>query len=232
MASLYIKILSRLNARKGIPASVTELYHRIKKYLPSDPVIIEAGAHMGFDTYGLARIWPKATIHAFEPVPSVYDSLVARLNGLKNAKTYNVALGKENGTVEMYVSGGDSTASSSILKPTVHLEMFPSVTFSSKATVPLRTLRDWAKEEKVPRIDLLWLDMQGYEVYALEGAGDILNNVSVIYTELCRSELYSGLVTQEEYIKFLESLSFELIELSGNGEVSEGIFVNRNKVSR
>jgi hypothetical protein len=74
--------------------------------------------------------------------------------------------------------------------------------------------------------------MQGYEVYALEGAGDILNNVSVIYTELCRSELYSGLVTQEEYIKFLESLSFELIELSGNGEVSEGIFVNRNKVSR
>jgi 2-O-methyltransferase len=229
MESLYFKVLSRLNARKGIPVPVTELYQKIRKYLPADPAIIEAGAHMGFDTYGLAKIWPKATIYAFEPVPRVYENLVDRLKGLKNTKTYNVALGKENGTVEMYVSGGDSTASSSILKPTAHLDMFPSVTFENKVVVPLKKLGDWAKEEKVSRIDLLWLDMQGYEIFALEGAGDIVKNVSVIYTELCKSELYSGLVTKDEYIKFLDGLGFDLIELTGDGEVSEGIFVNKKK---
>lgn len=229
MTSLYSKILRRLNARKGIPPSVTELYQKVKKYLPSNPVIIEAGAHMGFDTYGLARIWPKATVHAFEPVPDIYQSLVARLKDVKNTRTYNVALGKENGTVEMYVSGGDSTASSSILKPTVHLEIFPSVTFTNKINVPLKKLKDWAEEEKVARVDMLWLDMQGYEVYALEGAGDLLDNVSVIYTELCKSELYSGLVTHDEYIKVLNGFGFDLVELTGEGEVSEGIFVNRKQ---
>ena len=132
----------------------------------------------------------------------------------------------------MYVSGGASTASSSILKPTAHLNIFPSVTFDNKIVVPLKKLGDWAHEEKVTTIDLLWLDMQGYEVYALEGAGNLLQDVYVIYTELCKSELYSGLVTQNTYIEFLRGAGFDLISLAGDSEVSEGIFINTDAIGK
>ncbi len=91
----------------------------------------------------------------------------------------------------------------------------------------MKKLSDWAAKEQISRLDLLWLDMQGYEVYALEGAGNLLEEVSVIYTELCKNELYSGLITEDSYIEFLAGLGFELIEIKGNGEVSEGIFLNR-----
>lgn len=230
MRNLYHQLIGRLNSRRKIPFSVTELYFKIRKYLPRDPIILEAGAHMGFDTYGLARVWSKGFVYAFEPVPDVYNNLVDRLTGLGNVKTYNLALGKDNGTIEMYISGGVSTASSSILKPTAHLDLFPKVTFENKTTVPIRRLKDWAVEEGVLEIDLLWLDMQGYEVYALEGAGDLLRNVSVIYTELCKTELYSGLTTQDDYIAFLEKLGFNLLSLTGDGEVNEGVFVNRKAI--
>jgi len=43
-----------------------------RAFLPEKPVILEAGAHKGKDTVELAKIWPKGTIHAFEPVPTLF----------------------------------------------------------------------------------------------------------------------------------------------------------------
>lgn len=231
MIRLYEKLIGRINSNRKIPQSVTELYLKTKKYLPKSPIILEAGAHMGFDTFGLAKVWSNGFVYAFEPVPDLYEKLFERLEGLVNAKCYNLALGKENGKIEMHISSGFSTASSSILRPTAHLDLFPTVTFDKKITVPIRRLKDWAIDAKVSRIDLLWLDMQGYEVYALEGAGDLLQNVSVIYTELCRTELYSGLIVQDDYIAFLKKFGFELQSITGDGEVNEGIFINKNAIA-
>lgn len=226
MSNFYHELVSRINSHRRIPPTVTDLYQKVKKLIPKNPVIVEAGAHMGYDTYGLAKIWSKGMVYAFEPIPYVYDNLVERLKKVSNVRTYNLALGQMNGVVEMHVSSGGSTASSSVLKPSVHLAKFPSVTFRSKIEVPVKRIADWAKEEKVSKIDLLWLDMQGYEVNALQGSGNLIQSVSVIYTELCKSELYVGLVTQGEYIDFLKKLGFELIYLTGDGEVNDGIFLN------
>jgi FkbM family methyltransferase len=227
----FQRMLFRFNSYRKVPPTVTELYLNVKEFLPRDPVILEAGAHMGFDTYGLSKVWPSGQIHAFEPVPSVYDSLVQRVMKCKNVKTYNIALGKENGTAEMYVSGGTSTASSSLLQPSKHLNLFPSVTFADKINVQLKKMDDWLHDQNLDRVDLLWLDMQGYEVNALLGATKILQKASVIYTELCKTELYAGLVTQEDYIAFLKQRGFELVSVTGDGEVSEGIFVNSSVIA-
>ena len=40
----------------------------IKQYLPINPVVIEAGAHIGTDTVEFSKIWPKGSIYAFEPI--------------------------------------------------------------------------------------------------------------------------------------------------------------------
>lgn len=229
--NIYRGLLTRINARRKIPAAVSDLYWTIKKYLPKDPIILEAGAHMGFDTYGLAKMWPRAKVYAFEPVPELYSALVKRVGSMPNVKAFSLALGERNGSVEMYVSGGDSTGSSSILKPTAHLERFPSVTFGNQIQVRLLRTEDWAKEQGVDRIDFIWLDMQGYEVNALKGMGSLLAKVSVIYTELCKDELYSGLVTRDEYIRHLSNIGFELMSTPAEAEISEGIFLNRKAIA-
>jgi len=232
MLTTYRNLIKRINAHKKIPVSVTELYLKVKKYLPKNPKILEAGAHMGYDTYGLAKIWSKSKVYAFEPVPSLYMELRERTKMLENVMTYNFALGNENGNLDIHISGGSSTASSSVLMPTVHMEMFPSVTFDNRISVPIKKVSDWAKTESISVIDLLWLDMQGFEVYALQGFGELLPKVRVIYTELCRKELYSGMFTQDAYIEFLGKSGFELISLTGDGEINDGIFVNRSILER
>jgi hypothetical protein len=74
---------------------------RIAKYLPVDPVIVEAGAHIGRDTVEMAHHWPRGVIHAFEPVPSVYRQLQQHTRKLANVKLYPQALGAEVGQQEM-----------------------------------------------------------------------------------------------------------------------------------
>lgn len=225
---IFSDISKRINAYRKITDSVLSLRERVQHYLPNDPAILEAGAHMGYDTLGISKVWPKGRVYAFEPVPALYESLNNRVGGRKNVFTYPLALGAAEGVVDMYVSRGASTGSSSILNPSKHLELYPSVKFEEKISVEMTTLNIWAARERVHQVDLMWLDMQGYEVNALIGAGQLLEQVRVIYTELCRSELYHGLVTKEEYIRFLRDHGFDLVLIeSETDEITNGIFVNR-----
>ena len=52
----------------------------LTRFIPADAVIVEAGAHRGFDTVQFARLWPEGTIHAFEPVPEKYDPFEVATN--------------------------------------------------------------------------------------------------------------------------------------------------------
>jgi hypothetical protein len=80
-----------------------------------------------------------------------------------------------------------------MLAPTAQqLREFPDIAFGIKQMVPMRTLDSWAIRTNVPRIDFMWLDMQGYELQALEGATKVLKGVSAIHIEVSNVQLYEG----------------------------------------
>lgn len=72
-------------------------------------------------------------------------------------------------------------------------------------------LDEWAVQNNVDHIDFMWLDMQGAEMKMLQGAPQILKNVSVIYTEVNFYEVYAGCPTYPEYRAWLESQGFKVV---------------------
>ena len=76
----------------------------LQHYIPTDAVIAEAGAHRGFDTVQFARLWPEGRIHAFEPVPHVYEHLRQNTVSHSNVKAYQLALGDTDGAMPMWLS--------------------------------------------------------------------------------------------------------------------------------
>jgi hypothetical protein len=54
-------------------------------------------------------------------------------------------------------------------------------TAEASETVPLRSFAGWLDDEEVSRIDLLKVDVEGCEVDVLEGLGDRLRDVQVVY---------------------------------------------------
>ncbi len=199
-----------------------------KKYLPANPVIIDCGAHDGADTVALANTY-NAQIHAFEPVEDIFKRLKQRTSKFPSIFCYNIALSDNNGKQNFYVSEGESDGSSSLLEPKDHLRDHPETFFEKQTIVETLTLDTWAANNKIEKVDLLWLDMQGFELNMLKASTKILPTVKVIHTEISVTETYKGVPTYETYKSFLQSIGFTvLIEAIPKGwDMGNVLFVRK-----
>ncbi|MBS1596764.1 MAG: FkbM family methyltransferase [Bacteroidetes bacterium] len=214
------KIRIKLNAIKnfylfqkaGLPTIQYDKISKsvLKKYLPANPVTIDCGAHDGTDSVELSRII-GGTIHAFEPVSEIFQRLKKNTVAYKSIHCYQFALSDNNGVGLFYVSEGNSDASSSLLEPKEHLVDHPDTRFNKKIEVPMLTLDDWAKQNNISKIDMLWLDMQGFELNMLKASQKMLSTVKVIHTEVSLKETYKDVPQYQEYRTFLESKGFYLV---------------------
>jgi FkbM family methyltransferase len=198
--------------RYAIPKVCNERISKafIQRFLPAKPVIIDCGAHDGADTINMARRWPGARLHAFEPVPEVYARLRANTRAYPNIECYPLAISDRTGVDEMHISTGASDASSSLLTPGTHLEDHPAVLFESKRQVETTTFSDWARDHGVSRVDLFWLDMQGSEPDALRASKDLLRTATAVYTEVSVKEVYHGISLYPEFRSWMAGQGFRV----------------------
>lgn len=202
----------------------------LKKFLPANPVIIDCGAHVGADAIELARIFPDATIHCFEPVPEIFAGLQHNTRKYDNIKNYNIALSSFNGTSKMYVSSGSSDASSSLNKPKDHLADHPTVYFDNVIEVKTCTLDTWAAEHNIPGIYFLWLDMQGHEYEMLNASPNMLSTVNLIHTEVSTKEAYEKALLYTSFKAWLGVKGFQTaIEAVPAGSDMGNVLFTRRK---
>jgi 2-O-methyltransferase len=178
--------------------------------LPRDPIIVEAGSHFGEDTLWLGRFWPEGNVHAFEPSPELFALTVKHTSWIRNVHRYPFALSDTVGAIELYVSSGASTSSSSILPPKEHLIEHPTVKFEKKITVPTITLELWAQQYGIPRVDFVWLDVQGAELQALKGMGKLIETTRVLHLEVSMRETYAGVPLYGEVSEWVKARGFSL----------------------
>jgi FkbM family methyltransferase len=223
----------------GLPAESLSI---AAQYLPSNPVIVEAGAYDGKETCVLASYWPRGYIHSFEPVQELFKKVVSNTKHVSNISVYNLALGVHCGPAIFYLSVEPEdtehvSQSSSLYPPKEHLNYSTSL-FERTESVTVTTLDEWAEQQGVEKVDMLWLDMQGYELPALKASPKILSGVSVILTELEFVEAYMGQPLYKEVRAWLAEQGFVLV--AGNFGFpkhpgtwfGDGLFVRRELVHR
>lgn len=184
----------------------------ISEFLPSNPVIIEAGAHRGRDTIKMAKLWPQGMIYAFEPVPELYGLLTAATQEYSNIQCSNQALSNSQESAVLYISGGASDACSSLLKPKECLLTQPTVQFEHTALIQTITLDRWVQTHAISQVDFMWLDMQGNELKALEGARTLLPQVQALFIEVNLVERYENCPSFSQINAFLTQFNFKALQ--------------------
>lgn len=104
--------------------------------------------------------------------------------------------------------------SSSILELHTHLYEHPSVQEIDRrkvSTISLNTLYD-RHNISYDRYDFINLDIQGAELFALQGANKILPYIKSIYTEVNEKELYKGCGLIAELDAYLASQRFTRVQ--------------------
>lgn len=214
--------------KRGIPKIKQDQISKsmLKRYLPPNPIIIDCGAHDGTDSIELVKIL-KGEIHAFEPIPEIFERLQRNVKHFNNIHCYNIALSDITSDQIIYVSEGESDASSSLLPPKAHLADHPDTLFKKTIKIDAFSLDDWGSKNNISKVDLLWLDMQGFELNMLMASKYILQTVKVIHTEVSTKETYSGVNLYKDYKIFLESKGFKAIieAIPENWDMGNVLFV-------
>lgn len=213
------KLLQKIKSSKQRPCMIifksSDALKHAAPHLPKNPVIVEAGAFDGKETIKMATMWPHSTIHAFEPVPAIFERLVKNTAHLPNVKRYPLALSDSVGMATLYISEkpqkpGQASQANSLLKPKERLKLSP-LTFPGTLDVPTTTLDVWAQEYNIPQIDFLWLDLQGYELNVLQAAPKTVAQVKAIYTEVEFVEAYEGQYLYDDVKSWLEAQIFVMV---------------------
>jgi FkbM family methyltransferase len=169
------------------------------------PTIIELGAHNGDDGRRILNAChPAPRLYlAVEADPRLIPALEKTIGGRPGVVIVQAAIGDRDGQALLYLSDGNSatgygTGSSSIRRPTKHLETWPDITFSAAVEVPAITLDLLAIQHAIDGVDLIWCDIQGAERDMIAGGQLTLTRTPWLLIEADREAYYEGAATRAE----------------------------------
>jgi FkbM family methyltransferase len=138
--------------------------------LRNEGVMFDVGAHVGVLALAIAaaRSDARPEIHAFEPLPVNVERLRRNvaLNAKANVKVNGVAVGADAGSVE--IAAPDPRV------PSMGYVAESGEVGGDTVTVPVVALDDYARENGIDAVDVLKIDVEGYEPHVLEGAERLL----------------------------------------------------------
>ncbi len=203
--------------------------------------ILDIGSwHLG-QSLEFAQIFPKAQIHAFEPVPDSYQLCLQRKAAQdqynqSRIHIHNIALGKQTGTTSFYavdptLSSVPNVGASSMFKFMDGLNGTPfgQNLVQQEIEVNADTLDNWSKNNNIAQIDIVWMDVQGAELLVLQGADNILHNTRIIMTEVGLKPYYEGHTLKADIDEYLFARGFrelqESFELNGFDYEANTIYI-------
>ena len=189
--------------------------------------IVEVGARDCRETLGFGELFPSASIAAFECNPDTLPACRAAVAGRQNIRLVEKAVSERPGQLAFYpVDPAINAGASSLYEATgsYQLEQYPQRRIEVEAV----TLESFMAAEAIPRIDLLWMDIQGAELAALHGLGARIADVALIHAEVEFEEIYRGQPLFPEVHAFLESRGFRFLGFTIYARHSaDAVFANR-----
>jgi FkbM family methyltransferase len=169
-------------------------------------IIVDGGAHLGDFALLAHGIFPEAAIHMIEPQPACHDALAA-LAAKRGFKLHSIALVSEE-------EAGGPVAMAAGSEPSTGAHIVPADRAPANVLVGTTTLDRLFGSTVSPgdRV-LLKLDLQGYELAALQGSVKLLRSVEIILTEVSFfAQAYEPSVVQ--LVKFFDENGFDLFDVA------------------
>jgi FkbM family methyltransferase len=148
---------------------VEEVY-RFQSEIPN-PYIIDCGANIGLSVIYFKRLFPSASIVAFEPDQKIYKTLVSNISqfNFDNVQLINKGLWNDDTTISFFAEG---TLGGRVVEK-------EEARTTNVVTIETLRLKDYLKEN----VDFLKIDIEGAEYEVLVDSAVDLKNVRLLFVE-------------------------------------------------
>mgnify|MGYP001583914303 CR=1 FL=1 len=196
----------RAPLRHGVAAAIEHDFF-FKSY--NFKTVVDIGANAGQFSLVMKKNFPKASIFAFEPLNQPFLTYSKIFEGDRYVKIFNSAIAPNTGVVNINVS--KSCDSSSLLEISdLQDEIFPGTSAIGLENITTGPLDSFVSKEQIKGVSLLKLDVQGFELEALQGCSSLLDLFDMVYCECSFFELYKGQALAPKIIEFMANKGFVL----------------------
>jgi FkbM family methyltransferase len=173
----------------------------IEQFLDSDTVVFVVGTHIGLLLVPIAK---KAKgVIGYEANPNTYGlvSLNMVLNDLNNTRLFNYAVGDTAGEVDFYLNLVNSGGSKIRPKKDQFMYRFDN---PETITVPMIGIDEHVLAQQLPHPDVIIMDIEGAEFYALKGMQNTLSASKALYIEFIPHHLQNvSAVTSSDFLSLI-----------------------------
>tara|TARA_A100001037_G_scaffold303997_1_gene339479 strand:+ start:371 stop:1222 length:852 start_codon:yes stop_codon:yes gene_type:complete len=175
-------------------------------YLKDGDVVIDIGSNIGTVTIqSSVKVGKSGKIFSIEPNPKIYEFLLENLkfNNIKNVETFNIALGDSEGEINF------SDKVSDVVNSIVNDE--------SGIKVRISTLDKLLTVDK--KINLLKIDVQGYDKFVLLGGRDILKKTDCVHFPVINQHYENFGYTYKDIFEIFRDNGFRIYGFTQNKKI-------------
>lgn len=186
-----------------------------QQYLHRAKGVLHLGAHLGHEAIHYAA--QKKPVMWVEALPHIHSRLAKNLEKYPDQQAFCALLGDRNGMQKtFYISNNAEGVSSSMFQfgdygngdktlwPELNLSMVDGITLPM---IRLDTLMQ-GNAVDAAKYDLWVVDLQGAELLALQGAGNLLQGCLALYVEVSTVEVYQCGVLWQQLQQWLIEAGF------------------------
>ena len=200
----------------------------IKKYNMKITGILHIGAHNceeldAYNKYGLKNnqiIWIEAN-----PELVKNNLIIDKSRIIKNF----ICCDKDSGTTKLNISNNGQ--SSSILELGTHKNSYPSIKYTDFVEVKNNRIDTMYSKENIPKnfANFLNIDIQGAELLALKGMGDVLQYFDYAYLEVNSDYVYKDCALINDIDEYLLKYNFKRVETKWTNEKwGDALYIKNN----
>lgn len=167
--------------------------------------VVDVGTNIGWTVLNFGRLSDSGKVIGFEPDPFNYEVCKKNLekNKLTNIELLPVGLGDTNGEVRLEVRTPGNRGGNRV-SPTDHVNTTP---------VQIKPLDSVEAVVSLQTVDLIKLDVEGYELHVLRGARGLLTkHKPILFIEVDDRNLNDQNDSAQALILFLEEAGYSSIE--------------------
>lgn len=134
----------------------------------------------------------------------------------KNKEVYQGLISNITGKEVDFIITNNEGQSSSFLELKEHLIEHPHVREEKRIKLKTITFQDFVKHNNIDcsKYDFLAMDIQGAELHALQGMGELLRFFKHLYIEVNTKQLYEGCGLFQDVINFLSFYNFKIKDIN------------------
>ena len=204
--------------------------HRLFRAFPALPYrhFLDVGAYEGEFTDSVLSYFQPERVWLVEADPDQAGLLQTKYREESRAKVVPAAIADQSGTLEFHVNAHRPSSSLMPIASQTAGVFQKEMNQARVVRVPALSLDELFEKEELPDIDLMKVDIQGAERLLIQGGGNALKRIRLVFMEVWFEECYQGSALFPEIQTLMTNSGFKLRSFHEFRKGSDGNLIYSN----